>query len=265
MSTLENGEGEIKTDQQGAVLLIGINRPDRANAFTTKMVLELSEAFERLENDASVNCAVLYGLGKNFTGGVQLEQIKDWFAAGKHVSDPGKIDPFDLFHPLRSKPVVAAVHGACFTIGLELMLAADIVIAAEDAKFGQFEVTRGLFANHGGALRIVERAGWGNAMRYLLTGESFDAATAYRLGLVQEITESGGQLKRAVELAEIVARQAPLAVRTTLDIARKGVLYGWPAAIAELGPAQRRLMESEDGQEGLRSFAERRPPAYIGR
>jgi enoyl-CoA hydratase len=92
---------------------------------------------------------------------------------------------------LRTKPVVVAVQGVCFAVGIELMLAADMVVAAEDTRFGQIEVRRGIFPNHGATLRIVERAGCGNAMRYLLTGDEFDAATALRLGLVQEVVPTG--------------------------------------------------------------------------
>ena len=167
--------------------------------------------------------------------------------------------------PLRTKPVVVAVQGLCFTVGIELMLAADIVVAARDARFGQLEVQRSIFSNHGATLRIVERAGWGNAMRYLLTGDEFDADTALRLGLVQEIVDPGQQLDRAISLAERIAGQAPLAVAETLRSARTAVFAGWPAAVAEFGTAQRRLMLSEDGREGVHSIRGRRDGVFRGR
>ena len=111
---------------------------------------------------------------------------------------------------------------------------------------------------------MVERAGWGNAMRYLLTGDEFDADTAFRLGLVQEVVETGRQFDRAIELAAIIAAQAPLAVRETISSARKGIFHGWLAAISDFGPAQKRLMQTEDAREGLLSFAERRPGHFSG-
>jgi len=258
-------DGDIRVEQRGHVLLIGIDRPKKLNGFSAKMLVQLSEAYDRLERDSSLRCGLLHSVGPHFTAGVQLDQIGPWFAEGRHASAPGKVDPFDLFAPLRSKPVVVAVQGICFTVGIELMLAADIVVAAEDSRFGQIEVRRGIFANHGGCLRIVERAGWGNAMRYLLTGDEFDAATALRLGLVQEVVPVGQQFGRALQLAERIAQQAPLAVMQTIRSARTGIFHGWPAAAADFGPAQAVLMQTEDAAEGLRSFAEKRDGDFTGR
>lgn len=258
-------DGAIRIERRGKLMLIGLDRPRKLNGFSAKMAIELGEAFEALEKDDEAYVGVLHAVGPHFTAGVQLDQIATWFAEGRHVAAPGKIDPFDLFDPLRTKPVVVAVQGLCFTVGIELMLAADIVVAARDTRFGQIEVRRGVMANHGATLRIVERAGWGNAMRYLLTGDEFDAETAYRLGLIQEIVDTGRQLDRAIELAETIAAQAPLAVRETIASARKGVFHGWPAAIADFGPVQRRLMQTDDAREGLASFREKRPGRYTGR
>jgi enoyl-CoA hydratase/carnithine racemase len=182
------------------------------------------------------------------------------------ISRPkGLVDPFDLHPPLRTKPVVAAVQGICFTVGIELMLAADIVVAANDARFGQIEVKRGIMANHGATIRMVERAGWGNAMRYLLTGDEFDAETALRLGLVQEVVAPGRQLDRALEIAEAIAAQAPLAVAATLVNARRGVTHGPEAAAAEFGAINQRLLRTEDAKEGVGSFVERRAARFVGR
>ncbi len=258
-------EGTIRVDRDGQVLLIGIDRPQKLNGFSERMVMELSDAYDLLENDPDIRVGLLYAIGSHFTAGVQLDQIGRWFAEGRHASAPGKVDPFDLFSPLRSKPVVVAVQGICFTVGIELMLAADIVIAAEDSRFGQIEVRRGIFANHGATLRIIERAGWGNAMRYLLTGDEFDAPTALRLGLVQEVVPTGTQFDRALNLSQLIAQQAPLAVSQTIRSARTGVMHGWHAAIADFGPAQAKLMRTDDAAEGLRSFAEKRDGVYQGR
>lgn len=258
-------DGEITVSRKGFVTLIGINRPAKYNGFSEKMVNELGQAFDDFEKNESARVAVMHAHGKHFTAGVQLDQIGHWFAEGKHVAPEGLADPFDLFSPLRNKPVVVAVQGICYTIGIELMLAADIVVAADNAVFGQIEVSRGIFANHGGIIRIMERAGWGNAMRYLLTGDTFDAAEAYRLGLIQEVVPLGQQFDVAMELAEKIARQAPIAVAETRRIARKSQRDGWLAAIADFGPKQAEIMKTDDAREGLQSFADKRDGVFTGK
>ena len=258
-------EGRIVVEQRGHLLLIGIDRVPKLNGFSEKMVVELAEAFDRLERDPAVRVGVLHAFGPNFSAGVQLDQVQSWFKAGRHLAPAGKVDPYNLFPPLRTKPVVAAMQGICFTISIELMLATDIVIAARDCRFAQLEVKRGIFANHGGTTRIIERAGWGNAMRYLLTGDEFDAETAFRLGLVQEVVEAGAQLERAIELADRIAEQAPLAVSATIEVGRRFVLHGLESAAMEFGPLQQRLFESEDAEEGVNSFKEKRKAVFKGR
>lgn len=114
-----------------------------------------------------------------------------------------------------------AVQGLCFTLGIELILAADIAVAAEGTRFAQIEIKRGIFPFGGATLRFHQRAGWGNAMRWLLTGDEFDAREAWRMGLVQEVVEPGRQHERALAIAETVARQAPLGVQATLASARQ--------------------------------------------
>jgi enoyl-CoA hydratase len=258
-------DGRILVEQRGPLLLIGIDRVPKRNGFSEKMVVELAEAFDRMEHDAVVRCGVLHALGPHFTAGLQLDQLTPWFEAGRHLALPGKVDPYNLRPPLRTKPVVAAVQGICFTAGIELMLGADLVVAAHDCRFGQIEVKRGIMANHGATIRMVERAGWGNAMRYLLTGDEFDAETAFRLGFVQEVVETGRQLDRAIELAERIAAQAPLAVQATIRNAALAVEHGPAAAIAGLGPVQLRLMATADAAEGVASFREKRDAKFSGR
>ncbi|MDB5393384.1 MAG: enoyl-CoA hydratase [Rhodospirillales bacterium] len=265
MDAQTDPNGRIVVEQRGHILLIGLDRVAKLNGVSEKMFNELAQAYDRLERAPDIRVGVLHAFGPHFSAGIQLDQLQHLFKSGRHLTPPGLVDPFDLFPPLRTKPVVAAVQGICFTITIELMLAADIVIAAGDCRFGQIEVKRGIFANHGATIRIVERAGWGNAMRYLLTGDEFDSATALRLGLVQEVVEPGQQLGRALELAEKIAAQAPLAVQATLTNARRAVLHGVASAAQELGPVQQRLFASEDAEEGVQSFKEKRAAEFKGR
>lgn len=257
--------GKISTERNGHLLLITIDRPDKFNAFSPEMLNALSDAYTEFENDSDLRCAVLLSAGPHFTAGLDLERLSGTMAAGGPLFPIGKIDPTDLRPPRRSKPVVCAVQGICFTLGIELMLAADVVVAASDCRFSQLEVRRGIFASQGGCFRIVERAGWGNAQRYLLTGDEFDSAEAYRLGLIQEVVQPGEQADRAIELANRIAAQAPLAVQASLAASRKYAELGFAAAAAELDAVQQRLFSTEDAQEGLRSFRERRPGQYLGR
>jgi enoyl-CoA hydratase len=263
---MDDMQGRITAARDGDIFRIGIDRPKKLNGFSPKMLEELSAAYDAFERDEAARCALVFAEGPHFTAGIQLDVVGPSFLKeGRSIAAAGRVDPFDLRPPLRSKPVVVAVQGYCFTIGIELMLAADVVIAAEGTRFRQLEVQRGLIASAGATLRMVERAGWGNAMRYLLTGDEFDAATALRLGFVQEVVPDGEQMARAEEIARRIAGAAPLAVRAMRSNARKAVHEGPEAAIAELGDIQRRLMASEDVQEGVKSFLERRPGRFTGR
>ena len=264
MSQTDGSEGRINTEQRDGVFLIGIDRPAKLNGFTPHMLRSMAQAYTSYEHDAEARCAVVYAEGKHFTAGLDLPKVAPHLGSDSLMVEEGEIDPFDLRAPFRSKPVIFAVHGICFTLGIEMMLAADIVVAASDTRFSQLEVKRGLMPTGGATIRMVERAGWGNAMRYLLTGDEFDAETAFRLGFVQEVVEPGQQRVRALELAQAVVQQAPLAVSATISNARAALYDGPAAARGEFGRVQRSLLGSEDFQEGLRSFKDKRQPRFSG-
>jgi enoyl-CoA hydratase len=255
----------ITTETRDYVLLIGINRPAKRNAFDWSMLQDLSAAFTAYERDPHLRCAVVFAHGEHFTAGLDLADVAPHVAAGDLRFDDGAIDPWAVTGPARTKPLVMAVQGRCLTLGIELMLAADAVVAASNARFSQIEVKRGILPFGGATMRFVQAAGWGNAMRYLLTGDEFDAAEAYRLGLVQEVVEPGGELARALAIAQTIAAQAPLAVQATLASARIGVRQGFDAAADRLMPTVMALMQTEDAVEGFMSFVERRPAEFKGR
>src|ERR1700736_4079944 len=205
------GAGRVLVERRGAVLLIGIDRPQTQNRMDPPVIIGLGKAYYQLEHDDELRVGVLHGLGPNFCMGVDLPA----FLAGQKAGilpprDPDYIGALGLRPPLRTKPVVVAAQGGTQAAGHELFLAADIRIAANDAKFAQPEVTRGIFPGGGATIRMTREAGWGNAMRYMLTGEEWGAAEAHRLGLVQEVTPPGKQLDRAIELAEKRAAAAAL-------------------------------------------------------
>jgi enoyl-CoA hydratase/carnithine racemase len=257
---------EISLEAYGDhVLLIGFNRAAKRNAFTLAMLDAFCAAYGRLESDDRFRCAVVFAYGDHFTAGLDLANVAPAIAGGRALVAEGAIDPWGLHGRLRTKPVVCAIQGRCLTLGIELMLASDITIAASDAIFGQIEIKRGIFPFGGATLRMPQAAGWGNAMRWLLTGDEFSAAEAYRIGLVQEVVDRGQELPRAIELAERIAKQAPLGVRATLASARAGIQYGEAAAAKDLLPKVIELMGTEDAREGVASFVERREGVFKGR
>ena len=255
----------IQLDVDGHVLCVGLDRADKMNAFDLAMLRELSAAFAQLEADPELRVLLLYSTGPNFTAGLELTEVGPAVDRGERLFPEGAPDPLDLFEPRRTKPVVIAVRGWCLTIGIELLLAADVRLAADDTRFGQIEVKRGIMPFGGATLRFPALTGWGNAMRYLLTGDRFDAAEALRIGLVQEVCAPDQLFDVARELAHRIAAQAPLAVQATLQNARIAAERGHDAAReALMGPA-RELMRTEDAKEGLASFLERRDAEFSGR
>ena len=258
-----NQEGRVSTERQGHVLLIGLDRVAKRNAFDKAMLDALGLAYGELEHDDQLRCGVLFAHGDHFTGGLELTQF---ISSLGHFDYPaGAIDPLAIRGPRLMKPLISAVQGICLTIGIELMLASDIRIVASNARFAQIEIKRGLFPFGGATMRFPREVGWGNAMRYLLTGDEFDAAEALRIGLVQEVVEPGQQLTRAIELAQVVSAQAPLGVRATLKSARLAIAEGEEAATGQFLPDLQAIMQSEDIKEGILSFIERRQANFQGR
>jgi enoyl-CoA hydratase/carnithine racemase len=260
-------ESRISTERRGHLLLIGLNRAEKRNAFDLGMYQQLGLAYGELERDPELRCGVLFAHGGHFTGGLDLPKWSPVFAAGKFPDVlPGGLDPLGVDEATRlSKPLVMAVQGICLTIGIELMLATDVRIAATDTRFGQIEIKRGIYPVGGGTVRLIQEIGWSNAMRYLLTADDIPAAEAHRMGLVQELVEPGRQLDRAIEVAGVIAAQAPLGVYATLKSARIARAQGEAAAFARLLPDLMPIMKTEDVQEGLRAFIERRPGNFKGR
>ena len=256
----------ILTERRGHILLIGFNRPEKRNAADFALLRQLALAYGELDRDPELRVGLVYAVGEHFTAGLDLADIGPRLGpAGLEMVPEGGINPWQVDGESLSKPVVIAVQGTCLTLGIELMLASDIVVAAESTRFGQIEVARGILPFGGATIRFPRAAGWGNAMRWLLTGDLFDAAEAHRLGLVQEIVPDGSQFDRALELAEKIAAQAPLAIQATLANARLAQREGAASAEQELQPALARLVQTEDSRIGMQSFMTRTPAVFVGR
>lgn len=256
-------EGTINLSVEGHVLHIEIARVEKRNSLTPSMMAGLAAAFDRLQADPALRVGLLYAAGDHFTSGLDLLKFMPLMTGAEPQPVYAGIDPLQL-KARCTKPLVAAVSGYVFTVGIELILACDLIIAAEDSVFGQLETSRGIMVSGGGTVRWVQQVGWGNAMRYLLTAERFDAAEALRIGLVQEVVPTGQARARAVALAEIIASNAPLAVVATKASALQYLAEGEQAAFAGLPASQAKLAGSVDAMEGAAAMMQRRPPEFRG-
>jgi crotonobetainyl-CoA hydratase len=261
------GEAPVRTVVDGQTLLITIDRP-KANAIDVPASRALHQAFNRLRHDPGLRAGILTGAGdKFFCAGWDLKAA----AAGESIEadhGPGGFAGLTEFFDV-GKPVIAAVNGLALGGGFELVLAADLVVAAEHAEFALTEVTLGLVADAGGVLRLPARVPRPIAVEYLLTGRRFGAAEAARRGLVNRVVPAADLMTAAAELAAAICAAAPLAVAAVLEIMRETDGLNVRAAFQMLRraslPAYRAMLDSEDAAEGARAFAERRKPVWNGR
>lgn len=253
---------KITTEQRGSLLLIGFNRPEKLNAADEELLHGLALAYAQLQNNPELRVGVVFAHGDHFTAGLDLGDLGPKMAAGKiNLVPVGGIDPWGISTKPVSKPVVMAIQGTCFTLGIELALCSEIVIAADNTKFAQLEVSRAILPFGGATIRFPKVAGWANAMRYLLTGDSFSAAEAKAMNLVTEVVPVGRQLDRAIELAERIAAQAPLAIQATLASARNDDADAEKQLLVQrLGE----LMKTNDVQRGMQAFMTKTEAKFEG-
>ncbi len=254
----------ITTRVDGHVLLIGVDRADKRNAFTREMNTALPEAYDRLATDDDLRVGVLHAEGDHFSAGLDLADVGPAIASGEPFVPEGLTDPYGVWGPPCPKPVVMAIRGIAFTLTIELALAADIVIVGDDVRFRQLEVGRGIVPFGGATIRAVRNLGWGNAMKFLLTAEEFGADEALRIGLAQEVVAPDQVTARATEIAHVIAAQAPLGVQATLRQSRLARDVSTEAAVADMRESLVPIMTSKDAAEGLQSFLERRQGRFTG-
>jgi enoyl-CoA hydratase len=262
----------LLVEQQGSTLVLTMNRPHRKNALSIDMIVRMADAWDRIESDDSIRCAILTGTGASYCVGGDLSS--GWMAGGtapesdleaRAAADPALIGRGLLLTRWLRKPLIAAVNGACLGGGCEMLQQTDIRVAEEHATFGVPEARRGLMAGAGSTVRLKRQIPYAVAMEMLLTGRVLSADEALRWGLVTHVVPTGEGLTRAKELAALVEACAPLSVTASKAAA---VESGWlPDDDGRAIEARYTVMvmRSEDAKEGMRAFVEKRAPNYSGR
>jgi enoyl-CoA hydratase len=252
--------GPVLTEVTDGVGVLTLNRPEARNAVDLATTEALAAAVDEFEARDDVAVLVLTGAGGTFCAGMDLKA----FARGERPRIEGR-GFAGLTEAPPVKPLIAAVEGWALAGGCELVLTADLVVAARDARFGIPEVKRGLFAAGGGVLRLAKALPYQRAMEMALTGDPLPAEEAHRFGLVNVLTEPGGALAGARELAARIAANGPLAVRASKQLIAGSVGWTDRAALDAQVELADTVFASADALEGARAFAEKRAPVWQGR
>ena len=249
----------IRTEVNEGVAVITINRPQARNAVNGEVARGIAAAVEEFDARRDISVLVLTGAGGTFSAGMDLKG----FMAGDAPIAPGRGFGGIAERP-PGKPVIAAVEGYALAGGFELVLACDLIVASEEAKFGLPEVRRGLVAGAGGLLRLPRRIPYHVAMEIALTGEHFPAARLAEVGLVNKLVPAGQALPAAMELAGRVGLGAPLALAASKRVIVESADWAANEAFAKQGEIIAPIFRSKDAMEGAAAFAEKRPPAWRG-
>jgi enoyl-CoA hydratase len=251
---------EVLVERRGAVQVITINRPEAKNALNAAVAKDVAEAVDELDASDELWAGVLTGAGGVFSAGMDLKG----FLRGETPAIEGRGLCGITQTPPR-KPLIGAVEGWALAGGFELLLACDLVVAARNARFGVPEVKRSLVAGAGAALLLSRRLPLAIALELLLTGDPFGAERAAEIGLVNRLTDEGGALDGALELAATIAGNGPLAVAATKQIARGSTDWTLDEAWRKQAEIMQPVFTSEDAKEGATAFAEKRAPVWKGR
>jgi enoyl-CoA hydratase/carnithine racemase len=252
----------VRAEIQGRVGIVTINRPERRNALNLAVKQAIAQQLRTLEADDAVAAIVLTGAGGYFVAGTDIAEM-----AGMHPMDHVRLATDEVFHVVRSsrKPVIAAVEGYALGGGCELALACDVIVAAEDARFGQPEIKVGIMPGAGGTQRLLRSAGRYKTALWALTGDMIPAGDAYAANMVSQLVPKGQALARALEIGEQIAAMPPLAVQGIREALRQGADAPLETALALERRLFERLFDSEDQKEGMQAFLEKRKPSYRGR
>ncbi|MDQ1320550.1 MAG: enoyl-CoA hydratase [Actinomycetota bacterium] len=257
-STAQPDAPAVLTEKRGRILIVTINRPEAKNAANAAVSHGLAAAMDTLDDDPALSVGVLTGAGGTFCAGMDLKA----FARGENVAVKGRGLGFTERPPV--KPLIAAVEGYALAGGTELALATDLIVAARNSAFGIPEVKRGLVAAGGGLLRLPQRIPYQIAMELALTGDTLQAERAHQLGLVNVLAEPGQALEAAIELAERITANGPLAVAATKRIIVESRSWRPEDQWREQREIIMPVFASKDAREGAIAFAEKRPPNWTG-
>jgi enoyl-CoA hydratase len=250
---------EVLTERRDRVLVVTINRPAARNAVNRAVTVAISAALDELDESSGLSVGVITGAGGTFCSGMDLKA----FLAGEDVTTPSR-GFAGICGTASRKPLIAAVEGWALAGGCEVALSCDLIVAAEDAQFGLPEVKRGLIAAGGGLLRLPRRIPPGLAAELVLTGDPISAETAHRFGLVNRVTTKGGALAAALQLAETIAANGPLAVAASKEILDRATDQPVAEGYALQEPIKDRVFASADAREGPLAFTEKRLPQWQG-
>ncbi|HEX9833081.1 MAG TPA: crotonase/enoyl-CoA hydratase family protein [Mycobacterium sp.] len=248
----------VEIDVEGNVGVLAINRPAVRNAIDLPTAEEIAAALDDFEARSQIRAIVITGRGGHFSAGMDLKAL----TATNQRPITAARGAFGVVEKPPAKPMIAAVEGAALGGGLEIALAADVIVVAENARLGLPEVARGLVATAGGVLRLPSRVPRAVALEMIMTGAPISADRAYQVGLVNQVVPEGSALASAVKLAQAIAANAPMAVRAAKAVALSAVHWGQSDGFM----LQRRytdpVRESADAAEGARAFVEKRPPVW---
>lgn len=250
----------VLVERRDRILIVTINRPEARNAVNKAVSQGIADAVDQLDSDDSLSVGIITGAGGNFCAGMDLKA----FVAGENVVVPGRGLGFTQTPP--RKPMIAAVEGFALAGGTELVLATDLVVAGRSAKFGIPEVKRGLAAGAGGLFRLPRRVPYQVAMELALTGDSFTAEDGYRYGFVNRLVDDGSALDSALELAQKITANGPLAIAASKQVIAASA--GWGSdeeAFDKQGALLAPVFVSKDAIEGATAFAEKRAPVWQGK
>lgn len=261
---------DLLVERRGALMVATMNRPERKNAMTLQMFGRMRDAWAEASADPDIRCIVLTGAEGDFSAGMDLRGLSgdkaetdDWDVSGAMAAEGTDFIWQGLLKASRpTKPIVAAVEGVAIAGGTEILQGTDIRVAAASARFGVSEVRWSLYPMGGSAVRLARQVGYANAADILLTGKHIGAAEALRIGLVSRVVPDGTALDHAIEVAETVAANGPLAVEAVLRTLHETSGMTEDEAWAHENGYAPQIMQSDDAKEGPRAFAEKRTPAY---
>jgi enoyl-CoA hydratase/carnithine racemase len=257
----------VTVERRADVVLVGLNRPSIQNRIDPPTRLRMGEVLYQYEHDPSLRALVLFGHGPNFSRGIDVDAAQAGLISGQRATSPSPtLDLLGNSQPHRTKPMVVVVHGDTWNLGHEIYLAGDVRVAAANTRFGQDENTHARFPGGGATVRFVREAGWGNAMRYMLTGDHWNAEESYRMGITQQVAPTPqAALDAGIALARKIAACGPLGIKATLASAHQMIDPVEADALSKLGAQYAALYRTEDFVEGRKAEAEGRPPKYQGK